>query len=127
MKLRTQISLMAALLSAIPVFILGGVAIFNAQRSFNNAIDNSLIATIREPKYLKELLQNENVTYVNCDDIIKFNRQQFIEEMNMLTLQPEHTTFPFVFKNKIFIGGYMETKKKYDNEIDNLNFNDDNF
>jgi len=76
---------------------------------------------------VKELLQNENVTYVNCDDIIKFNRQQFIEEMNMLTLQPEHTTFPFVFKNKIFIGGYMETKKKYDNEIDNLNFNDDNF
>ena len=59
MKLRTQISLMAALLSAIPVFILGGVAIFNAQRSFNNAIDNSLIATIREPKYLRELLQKD--------------------------------------------------------------------
>ncbi|MFM9130288.1 MAG: HAMP domain-containing protein, partial [Actinomycetes bacterium] len=59
MKLRTQISLMAASLSAIPVFVLGGVAIFNAQRSFNNAIDNSLIATIREPRYLKELLQKD--------------------------------------------------------------------
>ncbi len=55
MKLRTQISLMAALLSAIPVFVLGGVAIFNAQRSFNQAIDNSLIATINEPRLLREL------------------------------------------------------------------------
>ncbi len=59
MKLRTQISLMAALLSAIPVFILGGVAIFNAQRTFNATIDNSLIATISEPRLLKDLRGNE--------------------------------------------------------------------
>ncbi|MFZ9213236.1 MAG: ATP-binding protein [Candidatus Nanopelagicales bacterium] len=59
MKLRTQISLMAALLSAIPVFILGGVAIFNAQRTFNASIDNSLIATIREPRLLKDLRGND--------------------------------------------------------------------
>ena len=58
MKLRTQISLMVAILSAIPVFVLGGVAIFNAQRSFNNAIDNSLIETIKEPRLLKELRGN---------------------------------------------------------------------
>lgn len=59
MKLRTQISLMAAFLSAIPVFILGGVAIFNAQRTYNDAIDNSLIATISEPRLLKELRSND--------------------------------------------------------------------
>lgn len=58
MKLRTQISLMVALLSALPVFVLGGVAIFNAQKSFNEAIDNSLIATISEPRLLKELRGN---------------------------------------------------------------------
>ncbi len=58
MKLRTQISLLTALLSAIPVFVLGGVAIFNAQRSFNQAIDNSLVATINEPRLLRELRGN---------------------------------------------------------------------
>ena len=77
MKLRTQISLMAALLSAIPVFILGGVAIFNAQRTFNNAIDNSLIATIREPRLLKEL-RDDNLAPIRglADSFISIARYE---------------------------------------------------
>jgi two-component system OmpR family sensor kinase len=58
MKLRTQISLLAALLAAIPVFILGGVAIFNSERTFNKSIDNALIDTVSEPRLLKELRGN---------------------------------------------------------------------
>lgn len=58
MKLRTQISLLAALLSAIPVFILGGVAIFNSERTFSKSIDNALIDTVSEPRLLKELRGN---------------------------------------------------------------------
>lgn len=59
MKLRTQISLLTAFLSAIPVFVLGGVAIFSTQRTFNDSVDSSLIATVREPRLLKDLRGND--------------------------------------------------------------------
>ena len=55
MKLRTRLSLLTAVLSAIPTFALGGVAVNNAQNAFSNAIDNALISSIRQPRLLKEL------------------------------------------------------------------------
>lgn len=55
MKLRTRLSLLTAVLSAIPTFALGGVAVNNAQNTFSNSIDNALIASIRQPRLLKEL------------------------------------------------------------------------
>ena len=55
MKLRTRLSLLTAVLSAIPTFALGGVAVNNAQNTFSNSIDNALISSIRQPRLLKEL------------------------------------------------------------------------
>ena len=55
MKLRTRLSLLTAVLSAIPTFALGGVAVNNAQNTFSNSIDNALIASIRQPRLFKEL------------------------------------------------------------------------
>ena len=55
MKLRTRISLLTAVLSAIPTFALGGIAVNNAQKTFSDSIDNALIASIRQPRLLKEL------------------------------------------------------------------------
>lgn len=55
MKLRTRLSLLTAVLSAIPTFALGGVAVNNAQNTFSESIDNALITSIRQPRLLKEL------------------------------------------------------------------------
>jgi two-component system OmpR family sensor kinase len=55
MKLRTRISLLTAVLSAIPTFALGGIAVNNAQNTFSDSIDNALITSIRQPRLLKEL------------------------------------------------------------------------
>jgi two-component system OmpR family sensor kinase len=42
-------------LSAIPTFALGGIAVNNAQNIFSESIDNALVASIRQPRLLKEL------------------------------------------------------------------------
>jgi two-component system OmpR family sensor kinase len=42
-------------LSAIPTFALGGIAVNNAQNTFSESIDNALVASIRQPRLLKEL------------------------------------------------------------------------
>jgi two-component system OmpR family sensor kinase len=42
-------------LSAIPTFALGGIAVNNAQNTFSDSIDNALITSIRQPRLLKEL------------------------------------------------------------------------
>ncbi len=55
MKLRTRLSLLTAVLSAIPTFALGGVAVNNAQNTFSESIDKALITSIRQPRLLKEL------------------------------------------------------------------------
>lgn len=55
MKLRTRISLLTAILSAIPTFALGAIAVNNAQNSFRDSIDNALVNSIRQPRLLKEL------------------------------------------------------------------------
>lgn len=59
MKLRTKISILTATLSAIPVFILGGVAVVTVQRSFSTLVDNSLIETINQPRLLRDLRNNQ--------------------------------------------------------------------
>ena len=55
MKLRTRISILTAVLSAIPTFALGGIAVNNAQKTFSDSIDNALITSISQPRLLKEL------------------------------------------------------------------------
>jgi two-component system OmpR family sensor kinase len=55
MKLRTRISLLTAILSAIPTFVLGGIVVNTAQNTISESIDNALISSIRQPRLLKEL------------------------------------------------------------------------
>ena len=65
------------------------------------------------------LLQNECVPtlYVDCDEFLLENKQEFLDQMKSL-IGREYKTFPMIFKNGIFVGGYTETKKDYDqNEI----------
>jgi glutaredoxin len=65
----------------------------------------------------KELLQNEvrNPLFVNCDAYLAYNTQEFLNEMKEF-IGYEYRTFPMVFKNGKFIGGYTETKKAYDSK-----------
>jgi glutaredoxin len=63
---------------------------------------------------VKDLLKNEKVIIVSCDDIVDDPERKkiFLEMMDFLTIFP-HRTFPFVFKDDIFIGGFDETLKIY--------------
>ena len=63
----------------------------------------------------KVLLQNEKpkLLYVDCDQFLLENKQEFLDQMKTL-IGREYKTFPMIFKNGIFLGGYMETKKAYD-------------
>jgi hypothetical protein len=61
------------------------------------------------------LLQNEPVPplYVDCDEFLLEDKQEFLNQMKSL-IGHECKIFPMIFKNGIFLGGYMEAKKAYD-------------
>ena len=65
------------------------------------------------------LLQNEHIPplVVNCDKFLLENKEEFLNHMKNL-IGREYKTLPMIFKNGIFVGGYTDTKKDYDqNEI----------
>lgn len=55
----------------------------------------------------KELLtaENEKITLINCNDFRKNNREEFLKFIHELT-QTDHKTFPMIFHEGKFIGGY---------------------
>jgi len=55
MKLRTRISILTAILAALPTFVLGIIIVNGTKAVFIREIDNSLIATINQPRLLREL------------------------------------------------------------------------
>jgi len=61
---------------------------------------------------IKLLLKNiyPQPNYINCDPFLTFNRDKFMNFIKHHTNGIEHKTFPIVFLNGIFIGGYTETK-----------------
>lgn len=63
----------------------------------------------------KVLLQNERVPplVVNCDEFLLENKQEFLNLMKSL-IGYEYITFPMIFKNGRFIGGYNKTKEFYE-------------
>ena len=63
----------------------------------------------------KELLQNEKpkLLYLDCDKFLLENKEEFLNQMKNL-IGREYRTFPMIFKNGIFVGGYTETKKAYE-------------
>lgn len=63
----------------------------------------------------KVLLQNERVPplFVNCDKFLLENKEEFFDLMKSL-IGYEYKTFPIIFKNGRFIGGYNKTKDFYE-------------
>ena len=70
---------------------------------------------------VKELLQNETVTVYICDDDLDQNRDEFLVHMDSISGRIQRT-FPFVFHNGMFIGGYDDTVNYYKS---NLSFTED--
>lgn len=62
---------------------------------------------------VKELLPTAH--YVQCDSLFE-DRDAFFEKADALTGM-EYRTFPMVFFNRVFVGGYIELKKKIDTEL----------
>lgn len=61
------------------------------------------------------LLQNEKpeLLYVDCDEFLLENKQEFLNQMKSL-IGYEYKTFPMIFKNGHFIGGYTKTQEFYE-------------
>jgi glutaredoxin len=68
---------------------------------------------------VKDLLAeyNEPMTYVNCDEYLVANKDAFLAFIKAKSGK-EHKTFPMVFSDGKFVGGYTDTiqflLKKYD-------------
>ena len=72
---------------------------------------------------VKELLNKEKVFLVECDD---FDRELFLEFIDKLTPY-SHRTFPYVFKDNVFIGGFAETERYKEARDKSLAFYEDDF
>ena len=61
------------------------------------------------------LLKNEQVSplYVDCDEFLLENKEEFLKLMKSL-IGYEYRTFPMIFKNGHFIGGYTKSKEFYE-------------
>lgn len=62
----------------------------------------------------KLLLSDEEKVIINCDILIKCNREEFVKSIELKTRKP-FKQFPLIFKDDVFIGGYYEL-------VDLLNF-----
>ena len=59
----------------------------------------------------KQLLPD--VTAVNVDEYIETNKAKCLDKISTVA-EEEITTFPIVFYNGIFIGGYTESKEHFE-------------
>ena len=69
---------------------------------------------------VKDLLKDEEVNFINCDDFlvdaeIKDKFLSFIE----VTVGKSYRTFPMVFYNNEFVGGFTETKVFHEKKNEN--------
>lgn len=55
----------------------------------------------------KKLLEREKHTIINCDQMLKNNRDAFILSMELKTHRP-FREFPLIFLDDVFIGGYNQ-------------------
>jgi glutaredoxin len=62
---------------------------------------------------IKDFLEREKckMVIVDCDELLKNNRDEFLKEMKDYT-KVEWKTFPYVFLDGNFIGGYQDTINK---------------
>lgn len=82
---------------------------------------------------VKELLKSNNIDYIsiNCDEYIQnqINKESFLSQIESL-IEKKYRTFPMVFDENNFIGGFVDTKNYIEsilkqNQSTNLNFEED--
>ena len=70
----------------------------------------------------KTLLNGETLTVIDCDPYLINTKDAFLEFIKELS-NKDHKTFPMIFKNDTFIGGYSNLlnylKEDWDNEKEN--------
>jgi len=68
---------------------------------------------------VKELLKNFNLQYtiVNCDEYLLDDTDGFLAFINE-RVGKDYKTFPMVFSDGIFLGGYTDTKAAIDTKSD---------
>lgn len=65
-------------------------------------------------EYAKELLEEKGVSYkvINVDEILKYNRTEFIlsinEKINQSNGKRFNNTFPIIFLEEKYIGGFTD-------------------
>jgi hypothetical protein len=64
---------------------------------------------------VKKLLENQNKDFliIDCDNYLIENKTCFLQNIKELA-KKDHKTFPIVFHNKVFIGGFNETNEYLD-------------
>lgn len=68
---------------------------------------------------VKELLEKEEIiTIINCDNWLKHKeKKEIFLDLIKDIIGYEYRTFPMVFLNGKFIGGYIETKKYFEAKL----------
>jgi glutaredoxin len=68
---------------------------------------------------IKEFLKEKKLNYseINCDSDLETpeKKETFLSMMKELT-NTDHKTFPMVFRNDLFIGGFTQTKEFIEKE-----------
>lgn len=63
----------------------------------------------------KEMLKDiENIKIINCDDYLINDKENFLSWVEAQTGGIKYRTFPIIFLNGKFIGGFTETKKQFE-------------
>ena len=78
---------------------------------------------------IKSLMMNEkeDVEYIQCDELLRINREYFIDFMKKRT-NKELITFPIVFYDGEYVGGYDDYNQKVKQRcFDNLDFESNMF
>ena len=65
-------------------------------------------------KMVKEILEPfPNVVIIDCEPFLVSQKEEFLQFIEGLAKKP-HRTFPMVFHNGLFVGGFLETFKLCD-------------
>jgi glutaredoxin len=64
----------------------------------------------------KQLLVKEQIYLVDCDEYLIEARSQFLEFIKSISGGIDHKTFPIIFYQGNYIGGFADLKVFYDRE-----------
>lgn len=62
----------------------------------------------------KELLKNEETHIISCDDYLTDNVEEFLNFITSINGGISYRTFPIIFYEGKFLGGFKETQKHYE-------------